>query len=400
MKDSSSSGAGQRPLSIGIVCFPSFGGSGVVATELAMGLAERGHRVHLLATALPVRAARAQANLTFHEIQVPDYPLFEHAPYGLAVAGRLFDVCRAHRLDLVHAHYAVPHAASGILARQLLGESAFKIVTALHGTDVTRIGADPSYRSIVAASVAASDAVTVPSSWLRREAYERLGVPAGVSIDVFPNFVDTARFAPAEVRDPSLLQALFPGRAEPGPVLFHVSNFRPVKRTGDLVEVLALVRRDVPARLVLVGDGPEREAIEERALAHGVREHVAFLGKRHDFAAQLRHADAFLLPSETESFGVAALEALSSGVPVFGYQVGGLPELVTPDVGHLVPPFDVEALAHAVVARVADPAARQKLAEAARTRALERFRREPALDRYERFFRGVVDGAPRVGDHR
>lgn len=377
-------------LKIGIVCFPSFGGSGVVGAEIAMGLAQRGHSVHLLATSVPVRASLAQPNLTFHEIQVPAYPLFEHAPYGLAVAGRIFDVCREHRLDLVQAHYAVPHAASAILARGLLGAAAPCVVSALHGTDVTRIGAEPSYRSITGAAVAASDGITVPSEWLRREALEQLALPSSAPIEVMPNFVDTEHFSPAPVRDRARLQSLF-DTPESGPVLFHVSNFRPVKRTGDLVEVLALVRREVPARLVLVGDGPEREAIEERALAHGVREHIVFLGKRKEFVDELRHADAFLLPSESESFGVAALEALSCGVPVFGYHVGGLPELVTPAVGKLVAPFDVEALALAVLTHVADEKEREGLALAARTHAVERFRREPALERYERYFRRLID---------
>ncbi|WP_373045413.1 N-acetyl-alpha-D-glucosaminyl L-malate synthase BshA [Vulgatibacter sp.] len=375
--------------SIGIVCFPSFGGSGVVASELARGLAERGHDAHLLSTARPGRITGDEPGLTFHEIRVPDYPLFEHAPYGLAVASKIVDVCRAHRLDLLQVHYAVPHVASGLLAKQLLGVQAPLLVTSLHGTDVTRTGSDPSYRSITSAAIAASDGVTVPSAWLRDEARARLQLPGDLPIEVIANFVDSERFAPPQVRDRARLQSLFP-RAEEGPVLFHVSNFRPVKRTGDLIEVLALLRHHLPARLVLVGDGPDRPLVEERAKALGLDGQIHFLGKQASFVEWLRHADAFLLPSECESFGVAALEALAAGVPVFGYRVGGLPEVVPAEVGRLVEPFDAKALANAVRAALETPGASERLGSAARTHVLERYRREPALDRYERYFRELL----------
>ncbi|MGA9523429.1 MAG: N-acetyl-alpha-D-glucosaminyl L-malate synthase BshA [Myxococcaceae bacterium] len=377
-------------LAVGIVCFPSFGGSGVVASELADGLSARGNRVHLFSTAWPGHAVASAQHVRFHEIQVPSYPLFEHAPYTLAVASKLMDVARAEKLDIIHVHYAVPHAASGYLARQLLGTDAPRLVTSLHGTDVTRVGADPSYRSVTSAAVAASDGVIVPSDFLRREARTQLQLAESVPIEVIPNFVDAERFAPAARRDRSRLDALFGPSAGKGPVLVHVSNFRPVKRPSELIEVLSRVRRQLPARLVLVGDGPERGTAEARARALGLGDAVRFLGIRRDFVEWLPHADAFLLTSENESFGVAALEALSAGVPVFAYRVGGLPEVVSPGAGWLVEPLDVEALARAVVDALSNPGALEVMGQAARRDVVERFRREPALDRYEEFYRQVL----------
>jgi N-acetyl-alpha-D-glucosaminyl L-malate synthase BshA len=390
-------------LAIGIVCYPSLGGSGVIASELAAGLAKRGHRIHVIASAPPSRPLPKSDRLFFHEVAASDYPLFDHPPYALALASAIIEVTRDHRLDVVHVHYAVPHAASAYLARQVLGRSAPRIVTTLHGTDVTRVGADPSYQAITRFTVAASDGLTVPSDFLRREAQRLLGLPDEPPIEVIPNFVDTAHFAPTARRDRTRFDELFTaavGEAaeHDGPILFHVSNFRAVKRVTDLLEVLARLRRHVPARLVLVGDGPERSHAAQRARDLGLAKSICFLGKRADFVEYLKHADAFLLPSETESFGVAALEALSAGVPVFAYRVGGLPEVVTDAVGRLVEPFDVEALAGAVLDVVTDPAKHAQLAHAARAHALAHFRREPALDRYETYFRRVLARAPREGN--
>ncbi len=378
-----------RPLTIGVVCFPSVGGSGVVASELATGLAARGHSIHLIASGLPGRAHPSE-RLTFHQVQVPDYPLFEHAPYSLAVASKIVEVFLHHRLDLLHVHYAVPHATSAYLARQMLGADAPRIVTSLHGTDVMLLGADPSYRPVTAFAVASSDGVTAPSEALRGEARRRLGLRADLPIEVIANFVDSDHFVPAAPRERARLHALFAQPAPDGPVLFHVSNFRAVKRVGDLVDVLARLRQHVPARLVMVGDGPERAVAAQRALALGLTDQVCFLGKRDEFVEHLQHADAFLLPSESESFGVAALEALSCGVPVFGYRVGGLPEVVAESVGRLVEPFDVDALAHAVLGVVAQPTAHEALARAARAHVLAHFRREPAVERYEAYFRRLL----------
>jgi N-acetyl-alpha-D-glucosaminyl L-malate synthase BshA len=388
----------QRDLRIGVVCYASLGGSGVIAADLAAGLAERGHRVHVIAGAPLSRPLAASARLAFHAVTVPDYPLFEQPPYELALAAAIADVARAEQLDIVHAHYGVPHAASAYLARQVLASAAPRVVTTLHGTDVTGVGAHPSYRSITRFTVAASDALTVPSEFLRRAARDLLGEAELPSIEVIPNFVDTEQFVPAAQRDRSRFDPFFAaGQRGDGPVLFHVSNFRPVKRVGDLLDVLARVRRRRPARLVLVGDGPERQHAAERAAALGVADAVSFLGLRADFAAELRHADAFVLPSATESFGVAALEALSSGVPVFGYRVGGLPEVVAPSVGTLVESGDVAALADAVLAAIGDPARHAVMAHAARAHVLQRFGRAAALDRYEACYRRVLADPGRGG---
>ncbi len=389
-----------RPLSVGIVCFPSIGGSGVVATDLAAGLSRRGHRVYVAASGPPSRRLPTCERLFFHEVEVSSYPVLEHSPYTLAVASSLVELATEHRLDLIHVHYAVPHATSAYLARQVLGRSAPAILTTLHGTDVTQVGSDPSYLPITRFSVAQSDGISVPSEFLRREAYRRFGLSPDRSIEVIPNFVDTERFVPPETRDRGRFDELFAAsecdRADDGgPVLFHVSSFRAVKRATDLIEVLAGVRRHVPARLMLVGDGPERHRVMHRARELDVARSVCLVGVRTDFVDLLKHADAFVLPSESESFGVAALEALSCGVPVVAYRVGGLPELVSPEVGRLVEPFDVGALTEATLELLTEGSLRDALGRAARLRAEALYRLEPAIERYETFYRRVIAAAAR-----
>jgi len=387
-------------LSIGIVCFPSLGGSGIVATELAAGLAARGHRVHVIASAPLSRPLPSFERLFLHEVSVPGHPALQYPPYALALASRLVELASDHTLDIVHAHYAVPHAASAYLAKQVLGTAAPRVVTTLHGTDVTQIGSDPSYRSIVRFVVAQSDGVTVPSEFLKAETYGRLGIPASRPIDVIPNFVDTEHFTPAGTRDRSRFDPVFESAggdpADRGsPVLFHVSSFRPIKRVTDLVETLARVRRHAKARLMLVGDGPDRQQLVARARELDVSRSVCLVGTHAEFVEYLRHADAFLLTSESESFGVAALEAMSAGVPVVAYRVGGLPEVVTEDVGRLVAPHDVDALAAATVSILADERLRASLGNAARDRAVNRFGRAVAIDRYEAHYRRLMSAAPR-----
>lgn len=379
-------------LAIGVVCWASLGGSGVVASELAAGLAARGHRVHVLASAPPSRPLPEDPRLAFHAVPATSHPVLGQPLYGLALAEALVEVCRRHALDVLHVHYAVPHAASAYLACATLGTTAPRVVTTLHGSDVTSYGLAQRYDAVTRFAVLASDGITVPSEFLRGEARTCLDLGADAAIEVIPNSVDTMRFAPVGPRDPSRFDRWFPrapGTALPtGPVLVHVSNFRAVKRVGDLIEVLARVRRVLPARLVLVGDGPERATVEELARARGVADAVAFVGPRPDVAAELPHADAFLLPSVTESFGVAALEAMSAGVPVVAYRVGGLPDVVG-DAGMLVEPFDVGAFAEAVAAIVGDPERRTALGAAARARAVARFDRARILDRWEAYLRRV-----------
>jgi N-acetyl-alpha-D-glucosaminyl L-malate synthase BshA len=381
------------PLRIAVVCYPALGGSGVIASELALGLTGRGHRVHLVASALPERL-RGTA-VQFERVDVPTSPVFDHAPYGEAVASQLITLARREPIDLVHLHYAVPHAASAMLAAAVLGAAAPAMVVTLHGTDVTSLGSHPSLHPVTAFALAQCAGLTTPSRFLRAQAADRFGL-APERIEVIANFVDLARFAPAARHDRAELTGLFDDGddddADPAPVVFHVSNFRPIKRPLDLIEVLARVRRTLPARLVLIGDGPERAAVEARARALGLGDAVRSLGRRRDFAAMLAQADGFLLTSESESFGVAALEALASGVPVFGYKVGGVPEVVAEGSGTLVPVGDVDALARAVVAGISDRRAHQAMAEAARARAEALFSMNLAVERYEIYFRHVLAG--------
>jgi L-malate glycosyltransferase len=374
--------AGPR-LSIGIACFSTFGGSGVVAAEVATSLARRGHGVHVFSDAPPGRLARGDAGVVFHRVEAPAYPQLGHDLYTLALASKIIDVARVDGLDVVHAHYALPHAISAELARQVRAAEdprrAPCVVTTLHGTDTTLVGIDPTFLPLTRFAVLGSDAVTVPSTWLAETTRRNLDLPATLPLDVVPNFVDTVRFAPA------------PRLADAPPVFVHVSNFRPLKRTGDVVRVFARVRAARPARLRLVGDGPDRAAA--LALAHelGVAADVDFLGEREDLPALIADATAFLLPSETESFGLAALEALSSGVPVIASRVGGLPEVVRDgEDGFLHAVGDRDAMAASALRLLDEPALRARLGAAGRARALAQFRTEPAVDRYEAIYRRVL----------
>lgn len=376
------------PMKLAVVCYPGLGGSGVVASELVNALAARGHHLHVLSTEVPERLHASAGDIFFERVEVPTSPVFEHAPYDIAVASHLVDLVRKTPIDLIHLHYAVPHVASALLAARVLGDAAPAMVTTLHGTDVTR--PHPSLHTVTAFALAACDGLTAPSHYLRGAAAAQFGIAAD-RIEVIPNFVDLARFAPPAQRDRTAgLTRLFAAGSDDGPILFHVSNFRPIKRAHDLVDMLAAVRRTVPARVVLVGDGPERAAVEARAQAMGLADAMCFLGRRDDFAALLAHADGFVLPSESEGFGVAALEAMASGVPVFGYGVGGLPEVVVPGTGVLVPCCDVEALAAAVIAGVRHREVRDEAGQAARARAEAQFGCEAAVDRYEAYFRSVL----------
>jgi L-malate glycosyltransferase len=363
---------------IAVACYPGLGGSGIVAVELANELAARGHHVVVVATARPARVN----GVAFEHVDVPASPVFEHAPYDVALAGHLVELVRRESIELVHLHYAIPHAASALLAAQVLGAQAPAMVVTLHGTDVTRLGAHPELRPITAYALASATGVTTPSRFLRGEAAACFDL-APERIQVISNFVDVARFAPPVQRDRGRLAALFDDPAD-GPILFHVSNFRPIKRPLQLLDVLERVRA---ARLVLVGDGPERAATERAAAERGLASATRFLGRRDDFEQLLGHADGFVLASETESFGVAALEAMAAGVPVYGYRVGGLPEVVGDAAGRLVESGDVDALASAIVTGNRDTQGR-----AGRARAEALFRSDRVVVEYERYFAGLLGG--------
>ena len=382
-------------LNLAITCFPTFGGSGMVATEIGLAMAERGHRVHFIARDLPVRLHGMTRKVLFHEVTESDYPvLAQSGTYALALASKMIEVASYEHLDILHVHYAVPHATAAWMAREVLGDKAPRIVTTLHGTDTTLVGTDPTYLPITRFSILRSDAVTTPSEFLRRATWDGFGIPESFPIDVIPNFVDTERYAP--VRDRAHLQQLFPGLTEHEPVLVHVSNFRPVKRIGDVVSVFAEVQRRRPCRLVMIGDGPERSPAERRIRELGLEERAAFLGKQESFVELLAAADVFLLPSEQESFGLAALEALSCGVPVVASNIGGIPEQVEHGTtGYLAPMGDVEAMAGHVLDLVRDPEHWRLFSRRARESVLRRFQLGPAIDRYEALYRRLIQGASR-----
>jgi N-acetyl-alpha-D-glucosaminyl L-malate synthase BshA len=366
---------------IGIVCYPTYGGSGAVATELGLALAERGHEVHFISYAQPFRLRGFNERVTFHEVKIGSYPLFEHPPYSLALAVMLHEVALKERLDVLHAHYAIPHATAGWMAKQLLEEEGkeLAVVTTLHGTDITLVGQDPSYYTITKFSIEHSDAVTAVSAYLREETYRAFGC-TGCGIQVIPNFVSLEAFHPPAQR------------CTGDKVLMHISNMRPVKRLLDVVHIFARVREKVPARLVLVGDGPERDTAEREVERLKLKGKVRFLGKVEDVAQALRSADLYLLPSQTESFGLSALEALATGVPVVGTRVGGLSEVVEHGVsGHLGEVGDVEGLAAGAVELLADEDRWRAASVAARQRAAL-FATERVMPLYEELYASVAGG--------
>jgi L-malate glycosyltransferase len=379
-----------EPLGIAITCFPTFGGSGVIATEVGLAMAERGHRVHFIARDLPVRLGNSCRGVVFHEVSESEHAALQHSSaYPLALASKMIEVATFESIDVLHVHYAVPHATAAWMAREVLGPAAPRLVTTLHGTDITLVGTDTSYLPITRFSILKSDAVTAPSEFLRDVTWSGLEIPEAFDIEVIPNFVDTERYTPR--RDRSLLSALFPGLLESDPVLCHISNFRPLKRVVDVVEVLRGLTPHGRFHLVMVGDGPDRSAAERRVRELGLGERVVFLGKQEDFAELLAAADVFLLPSETESFGLAALEALSCGVPVIATDVGGIPEVVSHGVnGYLAPVGDIAAMVAHALSLTSRPERWAAFSERARASVLERFRREPAIDAYEAVYRRVL----------
>lgn len=370
-------------MKIGISCYPTLGGSGVVATELAMALAAAGDEVHVISYAMPSRLELIDPRLSFHEVVVPHYPLFEYPPYSLALATKMVEVATYQKLDLLHVHYAVPNAVSAVLARDIVGNDGFKVVTTLHGTDITLVGNDPNYLATTRYGIERSDAVTAVSQALRRQTEEIIGVSR--PIEVIPNFIEPERYD----------QAHRPGarRWAKGDeaLLVHVSNFRPVKRVLDVVKIFERVAETVDARLLLVGDGPDRAQIEQYCRQQGNCDRIVFVGNMAAIEEVLVGADLFLLPSETESFGLAALEAMSCKVPVIATAVGGLPEVVKEGVtGFLRPVGDVEGMAAAALELLTDPQRLRQFGEAAREDAVGRFSEDAVVARYRDLYRRVA----------
>ena len=309
-------------MKIGIVCYPTFGGSGVVATELGKGLAKHGHEVHFITYSQPTRLDFFNENLFYHEVNIRSYPLFKYPPYELALASKMVDVAKFEKLDLLHVHYAIPHASAAVMARQILKSEGIDIpvVTTLHGTDITLVGKDPSYEPVVTFSINQSDGVTAVSEDLKKDTYKHFNILR--EIEVIPNFIDLTKFK--RQRKDHFKTAICPNGEK---LIVHTSNFRKVKRVDDVVRIFHKISETVPARLLLVGDGPERSLIEGLCRELGIYEEVRFLGKLEAVEEVLSVADLFLMPSEKESFGLAALEAMACEVPVISSNAGGIPEL-------------------------------------------------------------------------
>lgn len=369
-------------MKLGITCYPTYGGSGAVATELGIALAARGHEVHFITYEHPFRLPHFLPRVHFHEVDIGRYPLFEYPPYDLALAVRMHDVVLSQGLDLLHVHYAIPHATSAWIAKEMLKEQRrnLPVVTTLHGTDITIVGQDHSYHSITRFSIERSDRITSVSQWLKDETVRAFGC-GNCRVDVIPNFVDPTEFDRA--KHANGLRAELGGGKK---ILMHISNMRPVKRLGDVVRIFAQVREQVPSVLVLVGDGPDRREAEETARELGVLGDVRCLGKIDEVAPLLAAADLYLLPSESESFGLSALEALASGVPVVASAVGGLPEVVKDGVtGALRPVGDVAGMAAAAVALL-EPARWGAASAAAAADARSRFATADVVGRYEALY--------------
>lgn len=375
-------------MNIGIVCYASVGGSGIVATELGKALARRGHQVHFISTETPFRLGEFQAGLAFHQVLTPTYPLFREPQYLLSLSNKIVQVARELRLDIIHAHYAVPHATAAFLSRQVLGStgSAPRVVTTLHGTDITLVGNDPSYSQIVAFSIEQSDRVTAVSESLRAATCAELGVTRDIA--VIPNFLDCGihRRHPAPE-----LRRRFSGDDPGVKIVTHVSNFRPVKRIDAVLAVFDRIRRAMPARLLLVGDGPEQATAYRVARELGISDLIHSVGAQEEVVPLLSVSDLFLLPSSQESFGLAALEAMACEVPVVASRVGGLPEVIEHGVsGFLHPPGALDEMAESAIGLLTDPALHERVAKAACQRVRVQFCAERVVPMYEACYGELV----------
>lgn len=365
---------------IGIACYPTFGGSGVMATELGLALADRGHEIHIFSYARPSRLSAYHRGVEFHNVSVSSYPLFQYPPYDLALASVMREVMAARELDVLHMHYAVPHALCAYLAREMCGSCSTRIVTTLHGTDITILGRDPSYRDVIEFGLEHSDAVISVSDWLEQQTREAFDFEG--RIDVVPNFVDEQRFRPRT--DDSVRREL---GGDDHRLIVHTSNFRSLKRVSDTVEVLRRLPDEHRALLLLVGDGPDQPGVRDLAARHGLTDRVRFLGEIENVACVVSAADVSLFPTESESFGLSALESMACGVPVVATEVGGLPEVVVHgETGFLHPVGDTDAMAASVGRILGDAALARRLSEAGAARARESFSLAAMVERHEQLY--------------
>lgn len=375
-------------MNIGITVYPTYGGSGIVGSELGRDLAERGHNVHFISSVLPTRLTELSERVHFHEVEMMSYPLFEHQPYDLALATKMATVARAERLDLLHVHYAIPHSISAILARESIKQKRYvPVITTLHGTDITLVGADRSYLPITRYGLQQSDGVTSVSRFLKQATIETFDFD---DIEVIPNFICACHYK--GLSDSPLRAELAPNGEK---ILAHVSNFRAVKRPVDCVEILAKVKqRDKNVRLVMVGDGPERSAVAYRAGQLGVEDDTIFVGKQANIADYLGVSDVFLLPSELESFGLAALEALACEVPVIATRIGGIPEVVADgETGFLSDIGDIEKMSEDTIWLLADEDMRINFGRKGREQAITRYGSDKIIPQYISFYEKVVQKA-------
>ena len=371
-------------MKIGITCYPTYGGSGVIATELGKELAKLGHEIHFVSYAVPIRLDKFSERIFFHEVEMLPYPLFQYPPYDLALAAKMMEIAENTRLDLYHVHYALPHAVSAYLAKLMMKNEKLKIVTTLHGTDITLVGMDKSYFPITKFGIEKSDGVTTVSRYLQQLTRDRVGRE---DIDVIPNFVDTNFFQIPENHD-CAKQSITPHGE---PVLLHISNFRPVKRIGDVLKIFEKTLAKQPVRLVLVGDGPERSFAEQYCRERKLTKNVLFLGKQDNVPDIMACANVLLLPSELESFGLVALEAMSCEVPVIATNVGGLPEVVVHgETGFLANLGDVDAMADQALEIIRNPVLGKKMGQAGRTRAVEVFGQDKIVPLYEKYYEAIL----------
>ncbi|AJY77138.1 N-acetyl-alpha-D-glucosaminyl L-malate synthase BshA [Paenibacillus beijingensis] len=372
-----------KKLKIGITCYPTLGGSGVVATELGKLLAEKGHEIHFITHSIPFRLGQFHKNIFFHEVEVNNYYVFRYPPYDLSLASKMAQVAKMQQLDLLHVHYAIPHAVCAYIAKQMAGDG-FKTVTTLHGTDITVLAQDESLKDLIRLAIHKSDAVTAVSRDLIRETQELLDI--SVPIDLTYNFVDKRIYYP---RDVSAFRSEY--AAENEKILMHISNFRPVKRVGDVIDVFKRVREHVPSKLLLVGEGPELSKIQWQIRQLGLENDVHFLGKQEDVAQVISLADLMLLPSEKESFGLVSLEAMACGVPTIGSLAGGIPELVASgETGFLSPIGDTADMARNAVRLLTNPEMYRKFSEACIARARNRFCDKLITNEYEQIYYRVL----------
>ena len=371
-------------MKIGITCYPTYGGSGIVATELGKELADRGHEIHFISAAPPMRLNTAQPNITFHEVEAATYPVFDHAPYTLALAVKMAEVAEIHHLDLIHCHYAIPHSVSAFLAKSMLNPRRLPVVTTLHGTDITLVGAERSYLPITRFSIEQSDGVTAVSRYLKNATRDVIG--ARKEIEVIYNFVNWEKYLPSV--ESALRKRFAPGGES---ILIHISNFRAVKRPVDVVEIFEKVREKIPAVLLIIGDGPERGQAERRAREKRMDGHAHFLGKQDNIEQWLGISDLLLLPSEIESFGLVALEAMACEVPVVASRVGGIPEVITNDVeGCLAEVGDVAGMADRALRVLERPQIRAEMGRRAREKARMLFSSDAIVSAYEAHYHRVL----------